>query len=255
MEVVHAWKSAKNASHRPQIVGQLSQMRHHSSKNAVRALQLTCLLGAVGAGYSAFATFRSSPESRPITVSEVRIAGCGSVNRIAVALMVDDDTALTVAHSLRGATHVTVSAIPAAVIALDHRPDLAVLALTRPYERARIDRPRFGPATVGTAALHRPPERTTDVVIRSLGPINIEEPQDRTTYSRAGVTGSIDSGIIRAGESGSPLVNIDGEVIGMLFATDDAKAQNVYAVAATEMTDLLKRAERSDGEPVDLGSC
>jgi S1-C subfamily serine protease len=252
-------------------------MRHRRSKKSVGALQLELQLvpqlglglvllgGAIGAAYWALRPTASSRPAPSVITADVRIGGCGSVDRIAVAFMVNDRTALTVAHSLRGARRVSVAGVDAEVVALDHRPDLAVLRLKAPgIQRPGIQRPGsnepamravFATPAIGTAELRRPPNRVTAVKVSTLAPINIEEPQDNTTYRRAGVTGLISDGVIRAGDSGSPVVNKHGEVVAMLFATDDARSQNVYAVAASEMIDLVRRAETGADEPVDLGSC
>jgi S1-C subfamily serine protease len=66
--------------------------------------------------------------------------------------------------------------------------------------------------------------------------INIDEPADDTTYTRTGL--SLAFGAAR-GDSGAPVVDRTGAVIGMAFATARADTHLSYAVSAAEIAAVL----------------
>lgn len=211
-------------------------------------------------------------DSRPAVgltpqVMVVQANGCGPVARLAVGFALDETRVMTVAHALRGAKVVTADGEEARVVYLDHRADIAVLSIA-----SRLDLPRttfalpqkgpaglLRPATVSAALESVAPESTaassgkmTDIGISSVAAISIEEPADSATHKRAGLVGRISVGKIAVGDSGSPVVDATGAVVGMVFANDEATERTLFAVSGSELETASLEARAST---VSTGKC
>jgi len=58
---------------------------------------------------------------------------------------------------------------------------------------------------------------------------------------------------LEAGDSGAPVVDRRGQLIGMVFATS-TEGERSYAVAVDELAPFVERG-RASAPPVDLGPC
>jgi len=200
----------------------------------VASMLVVAVVGLAGAGWSAAGAV---PHPETSTV-EIETWGCHAVSEQATGWWARGGLVVTVAHAVRGSTSVAAGGVEARVVAVDLRSDVAVLAPSRPARHAGLavapDQTRGGSAWVGHVVAGRP-RATSTTASRDLV-INIDEPADDTTYTRRGL--SLTFGAVR-GDSGAPVVDRDGAVVGMIFATARADAHLSYAVSAAEIAAVL----------------
>ncbi len=216
-----------------------TQMKNYFPSPFLGFLTAAVLLPGCGA--------ETAPSAEKPALYEVQATGCGPVARVATGFAVTTERVITAAHTLRGATSITVNKSLATLVWLDHRTDIAVLQLpvpvpaqaSRSVVQVRFDQPSTGPAVLLRA---RNGQSTTTVEITKLAPINIEEPIDKTTYRRAGFVAELSAGTIAVGDSGSAIVNENNGVVGMVFATDKSSVRRFYAVTSAELAAALAGA-------------
>lgn len=165
---------------------------------------------------------------------------------------------LTNAHVVAGTSLVTVeqdgAALPATVVVYDPERDLAVLdvpGLTRPALS-------FAPAPVGSgvsaAAAGYPLDGPfTLSAARVRGEITLRGPD---IYNASTVTRDVYSlrVVIRAGNSGGPLLGTDGAVLGVVFGAAIDKPDVGFALTAKEAAPVVA-AGRIDATPAGTGAC
>lgn len=191
--------------------------------------------GAVGV--TAAASSASGPVPHPDRATVVvGSSGCRAVADVATGWVSPAGLVVTVAHAVRGSTEITAAGAPARVVAIDQRADVAVLATSSPGPTLALapDVTRGGPAWVGHVVDGRLLSTATTASPRLV--VNIDEPADDTTYTRTGL--SLTFGAVR-GDSGAPVVDRTGAVIGMIFATARADTRLSYAVSAAEIAAVL----------------
>jgi S1-C subfamily serine protease len=185
------------------------------------------------------------------TVVHVQATGCGDPVA-ATGFFAGRRLVLTVAHALRGATAVDVDGRPADVVALDYRRDAAVLEVLR-ADGARVsfaDPVRGAPA----AMLHWTEGNITRTatVISRIPDITIDEPLDRTSYTRKGLF--VDTAV-HAGDSGAPILDERNRVVGMVFAVTRTDEPRSYGVAASELQSLIAGVGDGPARSVTTGPC
>lgn len=166
---------------------------------------------------------------------------------------------VTNAHVVAGSESVAVSdgsggQLAASIVALDPDLDLAILAvddLTAPAlerntgqlaageEAVAAGYPWGGPYTLRAT-------RIRGVVTDQSNDINGGEGIAREVYSVRGV--------VRPGNSGGPLIDLDGRVIGTVFAMSSTDAQTGYALTDAATASYLDAAA-SLTTPVSSGGC
>jgi S1-C subfamily serine protease len=191
--------------------------------------------GAVGVTAAASSASGSLPHPDGATIV-VASSGCRAVADVATGWVRPAGLVVTVAHAVRGSTEVTAAGAPARVVAIDQRADVAVLATSSLGAALALapDATRGGPAWVGHMVDGRMLTTATTASPRLV--INIDEPADDTAYTRTGL--SLTFGAVR-GDSGAPVVDRTGAVIGMIFATARADTHLSYAVSAAEVAAVL----------------
>jgi S1-C subfamily serine protease len=198
------------------------------------ALLVVAVVGLAGAGWSAEGTV---PHPQRAAV-DVETSGCHAVSDRATGWVGPGGLVVTAAHAVRGSTAVTAGGGAARVVGLDLRSDVAVLA---PTNGVHVDgltlapgETRGGAAWVAHVDDGRPRSISTSTSNGVV--ITIDEPADDTTYTRRGL--SLTFGATR-GDSGAPVVNRAGAVVGMVFATARADAHLSFAVGAAEIARVL----------------
>jgi S1-C subfamily serine protease len=202
-----------------------------------------------------------SPALTQAAQSVVRITGnayaCG-VAQAGSGFVVSDDRVVTNAHVLAGVTEPVVEApngetLPGAVVYFDPVDDLAVIAVpglsaaalplgdtVPPGTDAAVQGyPYGGPFVSGAAGVMS--VRTTD----------IEDIYGQSRSPREVYTLASD---IREGNSGGPLLSLDGEVIGVVFARNADNPTVGYAMTITELDPVAAQAPTLS-EPVSTGAC
>lgn len=188
--------------------------------------------------------------------SSVRIEGraCATIQD-GSGVVVGDDLVLTNAHVVAGERSTSVvrpdgSSVLARVVAFDPRTDVAVLrvpglglpALGRATTAigrvvAAVGHPGGGPVRVAPARVaERIMARGTDI-------------HGRGRTRRAVLVLAAD---LAPGDSGAPLVDRDGRVVGLAFAIDPDAPRTAYAL---EPSEYLRTIDSAGTQPVSTGTC
>lgn len=186
----------------------------------------------------------------PVRTVRITIPGCGLADEIATGFAVGDGLVVTAAHPLAGTGAITVDGAAARAVLVDHRADVALLAVGTPGSGL----PALRPAVVGEPVTVRrlrkdTPDSLTGSVLKVLT-IRFHDLVAGTTNVRLGLVLAAEA---IGGDSGAAVVGADGRVLGLIFASArDVDAQS-FAVSSLELADAF--AHRDDGAPVDRGSC
>jgi S1-C subfamily serine protease len=186
------------------------------------------------------------------SVVKVASLGCGGLVT-GSGFPVGPGYVVTNAHVVSGTSGHTIEApgsaeMQATVVFFDPERDVAVLYVPE-YRAAAL---AFGTASRGTqgAAIGYPgggPETTSPAVVD--GEVAAE---GRDIYNANLVTRQIlvIQARVRPGNSGGPLVDLDGRVIGLVFATSAGDPNQAYALADSEITGDIRDAQ-SHPSPTD----
>ena len=174
--------------------------------------------------------------------SAIRAWGCALTDEVATGVVVGRR-----ASSSRSGTccvsaeRVSVDGREGAVVAVDRRLDAALIAVpTTGSAVAMAVDVNVGPATI----------EGSPVFVRQLVSADVEEPRDATRYVRQALVVEAESS---RGDSGSPVVALDGSLLGMVFASSTRDPGVTYAVSAVELAPFVASASPTD-EPMPL-SC
>jgi hypothetical protein len=204
------------------------------------------------------------PNSRIARDPDVQAAGGGVVRVLGTACglgvqgsgwIARDGVVVTNAHAVAGQDDTVVQVggegdeIDAEAIWFDVRNDLALLSAPGVSGGLALeDDPEEGMAA---AVLGFPGNGSYTVSPARLGPTRTVISQD--AYGRGPVQRPIASlrGEVRSGNSGGPVVDADGEVVGTIFAASTDRDATGFAVPNAVVSDALARA----GGAVDTGPC
>lgn len=192
-----------------------------ASRSVVKVLGTACGVGVEGSGW---------------------VAAPGVVVTNAHVVAGQDDTRVLAEGAEPG--------LPAEAIAFDARNDLAVLRVAG-LDAAELPLASDPQAGTSAAILGFPLNGPYDVRAGRLGQTRRVVTQD--AYGRGPVPREIVSlrGAVRSGNSGGPMVDGRGQVVGTIFAATTSGPRGGYAVPNAVVRDALARA----GGPVATGPC
>ena len=222
-------------------------------------ISITGLLAGACAGTSGDATRRDAVLSGVGVVAE----GCGLAASVGSGVIVDvgegQNLVVTVAHTMKGASTLTVVEADgdeheARVVAFDKDADLAVLdvdGLTAPAIQVTDNPDTATDGASGSiltwdreAGVEQIPIVVTKRLRVTIEDIYIEDVVERGALEIAGpVTG---------GDSGGPVLDARGDVIGIIYANSRGREQVGFATDQRELADLLASVT---GATVDNGTC
>jgi S1-C subfamily serine protease len=191
--------------------------------------RVLCAAGVAIAAASGACAGAPGGHATPPRVYGVAVAGTSGAPEHATGFAAGGDRVVTVAHVLDAGRAVTVDGRRAAVVRVDRRDDLAVLAVPG-LHAAPI---RTGAGAVGPVRLLSRPAR----VRRAFTAIVRADPGTKPARRPAL---SLDAAVA-AGDSGAPVTGRDGRVVGVLFATSREQARTAYAVDGSALAALLGR--------------
>lgn len=193
------------------------------------------------------AIFGTGPAGSPfaLTASGVGVIaeGCSLVASLGSGVVVErSGQVATAAHTIRGASRLTVIDAEgrehlASVTSFDKDSDLALLdvpTLTAPH--LGIGLAQVGPASMIT--WRRSDGVTQQLVsVTRLLKINIEDIYADEVVQRTGL--EVDADVV-VGQSGGPVINSNGDVIGIIYATSKDRNGVGFATDHTELSKLIK---------------
>ena len=187
--------------------------------------------------------------------AHVRASGCRAGGYDGSSFVIDDGLMMTNAHVVAGASEVRVtfpdgSRHEATVVIFDPDRDLAVLAvdnvMARPLPIATDPSSSEG-AVVGYPGGQRSPRVAAARFEREINAAG------RDIYGGSAATRQVRvlSANLERGDSGSPVVDRDGSVVGTVFAVSPDQPQVAYALHPDEMRQVLTAQHR----PGETGRC
>ena len=178
----------------------------------------------------------SAHDNVPV-VRLVQVVASGCISReVATGFIVQPGVVMTAAHALRDTKVITVDGKLATVVSIDERMDAALLHIDGGPERFVAFAEPVSSANVDVLRWQLNRIQRVRATVTAVAPIEYSDLRLHTTWLRQGFLIDQES---RAGDSGSPVVDHTGRVVGMLFASRlDGQVQG-FALAASEMQTLL----------------
>lgn len=216
----------------------------------------TVLVGAVALVATVASTEPDrGPDAAPDAAPVVSVRAIGPRRTaLATGVAVGDRLVLTVAHSLADADRIQVGGRPACALVVDRRRDVAVLAVTRLREptitlagRARPGDAWLARLADGAGAHPAPRREISPITVRRRVVARVHE-LDGRRYERA----ALELGFaVAPGDSGSPVLDARGRLIGMVFAASREHRKTSYGVSVDELAEAIEAATaRSCGSAV-----
>ena len=207
--------------------GRAGPRRPRACAAAVAAASLAVLAGGCGG---------SDAQRRPPKVLRVTVAAGGLVPEVATGVAVGDGRVLTVAHAVAGRGAVRVAGRPARVLRVDGRLDLALLAV--PGLRAPAVRLGEVARRVTLAVLRDGRPTPLGGAVRRRVVIRFRDQPSDPPEVRPGLEVAA---CIDPGDSGAPVLDTRGRVLGVVYARSRDRADTAWAVDASAVRSLLAR--------------
>ncbi len=199
-----------------------------------------------------FARTQSVPKKFDSVVLITSI-GCKSAPIQTVGTVIGDGLVLTVAHGVAGQTSTSITTISgqvlsARIVAIDVNLDLAVLYFDPTELTLDLAPLKFGDAIAGINAYFVAYQDSLQVVrpakIRRRLLINTQDIYLKADVSRPGI--EVETSVV-VGNSGGPIINDNGEIVGVVWSTSRTVENRSWATRVQATNELLLRI--SDGNP------
>jgi S1-C subfamily serine protease len=155
----------------------------------------------------------------------------------ATAFAVGDGRAVTVAHVLRDGHPVYVAGRRARVLHVDRRLDVAVLAVRGVHAAAPLGGSAHAREQATVRVLRAGAARSLRATVRRTISARV-----RSLTGRAHVRPALElAAAVMPGDSGAPVVDRDGRVVGVIFAQASDQEPVAYALDARALGSILKR--------------
>jgi len=188
------------------------------------------------------------------SVVGVRSGGCSLVDQVGTGVAIGDDLVATVAHTLAGANDVRIvfggRDLAAVVVGFDPEHDVAILRVPQgglpaaPLGFVVADEDGVLSTWNPRTGFHASTVRITRQIRVTIEDIYVHGQFERQAFEIAGK--------VAKGDSGAPVFNDKGEVVGVIYAALVENGDVGFAVDGSEIKSLL---ERTGDETVDNGHC
>lgn len=198
-------------------------------------------------------------------VVRIDVAGCEGGGS-GTGFLIDDDLVATVAHVVSDAatvrvTHGTTST-SATVLGMDEETDTALVRTSGPLSGHVFDLAEEGPVVGERIGVIGFPAGDNGLLLGSAGSKSFKEGSVNGVDRKVRVDGQLRTGLMeldalaRGGNSGSPVFEMDGDVVGLLSSgpMDDDATQTRQAVDSRIALPLLDEWAGAD-EPVPPANC
>lgn len=218
-------------------------------------------IAAVSAPDPALATSPVVTAARP-SIVEIRATtpGCASATNEMIrsnGFVVGPNRIMTTAHTLAGSTSVTAvwegRAYEATVVSHNAGADVAIIAvdgLTAPPLSLDTSAAATGASAIVLAYSESDTYTAAPARIAEMIQLNHRDIYDRQTVAQEVYTVK---GPIRESYTGAPLLDVEGRVLGMIFAVAADSEDVGFAFSAAEITHQMSQLGRS--EPTSTGAC
>lgn len=199
-----------------------------------------------------YARSQSKPKKFDAVVLITSI-GCKSAQTHTVGSIIGDGLVLTVAHGVAGQTSTFITTVSgqklyAKVTAIDVNLDLALLYIDPTELTEDLVPLKFSDAVAGTNTYFVAYQDSLQVVrpakIRRRLLINTQDIYLKADVSRPGI--EVETRVV-VGDSGGPLINSDGEIVGLVWAKSRSEKNLAWATRIEAVDKLL--AMISAGDP------
>jgi S1-C subfamily serine protease len=183
-------------------------------------------------------------------VVDIRATGCRRTSTRAVGMVIADDLLATVAHAVAGESEITVSTpdgrqLPGQVAAIDTALDAALIRVDG-LDLAPLPRERFdGNEDVSLWTADDGVVHSAPVEIRRRATVRTTDIYREGEHLRPGLELRAD---VEAGDSGGGLVDSDGELLGLVWATSRRTDDRAWALPI-EALDPMVAAALDDERP------
>ena len=211
------------------------------------------------------ATFASTYDDVSPGVVRIDVADCEGAGS-GTGFLIAPDLVATVAHVVSGAATVRLTqgtrSVSATVLGLDEASDTALLQTTRPLTGHVFGFAAKGPVVGERIGVIGFPSGDTGLLMSSAGSKSFKEGSVNGLGRKAEIKGRTRTDLVeldalaRSGNSGSPVIEVDGEVVGLLSAgpTDNDAARARFAVSSLVAKPLLD-TWRASADPVAPPDC